>query len=52
VEIAHAQYYGWALKNRDTLLPTPQQLENCMRAVEAAQLPLAGKVRIDGVVPD
>ena len=22
VEIAHAQYYGWALKNRDGLLPT------------------------------
>ena len=52
VEIAHAQYYGWALKNRDTLLPTPQQLENCMRAVEDAQLRLAGKVRIDCVVPD
>jgi pyrroloquinoline quinone biosynthesis protein E len=52
MEIAHAQYYGWALKNRDTLLPTPQQLENCMRAVEAAQLRLAGKIRIDSVVPD
>lgn len=52
VEIAHAQYYGWALRNRDTLLPTPQQLENCMCAVEAAQLRLAGKVRIDCVVPD
>ena len=52
VEIAHAQYYGWALKNRDALLPTPQQLENCLRAVEAAQLRLAGKIRIDSVVPD
>jgi pyrroloquinoline quinone biosynthesis protein E len=52
VEIAHAQYYGWALKNRDTLLPTPQQLENCMRAVEAAQQRLAGTMRIDCVVPD
>jgi PqqA peptide cyclase len=52
VEIAHAQYYGWALKNRDTLLPTPQQLENCIRAVEEAQQRLAGKVRIDSVVPD
>lgn len=52
VEIAHAQYYGWALKNRDALLPTPQQLESCLRAVEAAQLRLAGKVRIDSVVPD
>jgi pyrroloquinoline quinone biosynthesis protein E len=52
VEIAHAQYYGWALKNRDTLLPTPQQLENCMRMVEGAQQRLAGKLRIDCVVPD
>ena len=52
VEIAHAQYYGWALRNRDSLLPTSQQLENCLRAVEAAQLRLAGKVRIDSVVPD
>jgi pyrroloquinoline quinone biosynthesis protein E len=52
IEIAHAQYYGWALKNRDSLLPTPQQLENCIRVVEAAQFRLAGRVRIDCVVPD
>ena len=52
VEIAHAQYYGWALKNRDALLPTAEQLWNCLRAVEAAQLRLAGKIRIDSVVPD
>jgi pyrroloquinoline quinone biosynthesis protein E len=52
VEIAHAQYYGWALKNRDALLPTRDQLENCIRVVGAAQLRLAGKVRIDSVVPD
>ncbi len=52
IEIAHAQYYGWALKNRDTLLPTPQQLENCLRAVEQAQQRLTGKIRIDSVVPD
>lgn len=52
VEIAHTQYYGWALRNRDALLPTPQQLEKCMRAVAAAQQRLAGKVRIDCVVPD
>jgi len=52
IEIAHAQYYGWALKNRDHLLPTQQQLEKCVRAVEAAQERLAGKTRIDCVVPD
>jgi pyrroloquinoline quinone biosynthesis protein E len=52
IEIANAQYYGWALKNRAFLLPTAKQLQDCMRAVEAAQLRLAGKVRIDNVVPD
>jgi len=52
IEIAHAQYYGWALKNREHLLPTPEQLDNCMRAVESAQTRLAGKARIDCVVPD
>ena len=52
LEIAHAQYYGWALKNRDTLIPTREQLENCMRMVEVAQERLSGRMRIDCVVPD
>jgi pyrroloquinoline quinone biosynthesis protein E len=52
LEIAHAQYYGWALKNRDTLIPTRDQLENCMRIVEVAQERLSGRMRIDCVVPD
>jgi len=52
LEIAHTQYYGWALKNRDTLMPTRPQLENCLRAVEAAQKRLAGRMKIDYVVPD
>jgi pyrroloquinoline quinone biosynthesis protein E len=52
LEIAHAQYYGWALKNRDTLLPTQKQLENSLLIVEAAQERLSGRMRIDCVVPD
>ena len=52
LEIAHAQYYGWALKNRDTLLPTREQLDECMRIVESAQERLSGRMRIDCVVPD
>ena len=52
LEIAHAQYYGWALKNRDTLMPTREQLENCLRIVEAARERLSGRMRIDCVVPD
>jgi pyrroloquinoline quinone biosynthesis protein E len=52
VEIAHAQYYGWALLNRKDLLPTSQQLANCLRAVQAAQTRVAGKMRVDCVIPD
>jgi len=52
LEIAHSQYYGWALKNRNTLMPTREQLEKCMRIVEAAQGRLAGQMRIDCVIPD
>jgi PqqA peptide cyclase len=52
MEIAHTQYYGWALKNRSALLPTRVQLEKATEAVAAADKRLAGRIRIDFVVPD
>jgi pyrroloquinoline quinone biosynthesis protein E len=52
MEIAHTQYYGWALKNRAALLPTRIQLENAVEVVAAAEKRLAGRIRIDSVVPD
>ena len=52
VEIAHAQYYGWALANRAALLPTHAQLEKAVAIVDAAEKRLAGRIRIDSVVPD
>jgi pyrroloquinoline quinone biosynthesis protein E len=52
MEIAHTQYYGWALKNRRALLPTRAQLEKAVEAVAAAEKRLAGRIRIDSVVPD
>ncbi len=52
MEIAHAQYYGWALKNRSALLPTRVQLDRAVAVVAAAEERLRGKVRIDMVVPD
>ncbi len=52
VEIAHAQYYGWALANRAALLPTRAQLEKAVAIVTEAEKRLAGKTRIDSVVPD
>ena len=52
VEIAHTQYYGWALENRAALMPTAAQLEKALAVVAAAAARLKGSVRIDSVVPD
>jgi PqqA peptide cyclase len=52
VEIAHTQYYGWALANRAALMPTHAQIDAAVRIVADAEKRLAGRVRIDSVVPD
>jgi PqqA peptide cyclase len=52
MEVAHVQYYGWALVNRDALLPTREQLDDATAAVEAARARLKGVLMIDYVVPD
>ncbi len=52
IEIAHTQYYGWALANRAALLPTRAQLENAVAIVTEAEKRLAGRIRIDSVAPD
>ena len=52
VEIAHAQYYGWALANRAALMPTRVQVEKAVSIVAEAEKRLAGRIRIDSVVPD
>ncbi len=52
VEIANAQYYGWALANRAALMPTREQLEKAIAVIADAEQRLAGRIRIDSVVPD
>ena len=52
LEVAHVQYYGWALRNRAALLPSRRQLDAATAAVEAARVRLAGIMVIDYVVPD
>ncbi|MGH9591649.1 MAG: radical SAM protein, partial [Bryobacteraceae bacterium] len=37
MEIANVQYYGWALRNRDALLPTREQLDRSVEIVDAAR---------------
>lgn len=52
LEVAHVQYYGWALANRDALLPTRDQLDKATRVVEQARQAHRGRLVIDYVVPD
>ncbi|MFC7735221.1 pyrroloquinoline quinone biosynthesis protein PqqE [Roseomonas sp. GCM10028921] len=52
LEVAHVQYYGWALRNRDALLPSRAQLDAATRTVTEARERLRGRLVIDYVVPD
>ncbi|WP_207486039.1 pyrroloquinoline quinone biosynthesis protein PqqE [Arenibaculum pallidiluteum] len=52
LEVAHVQYYGWALANRAALMPTRAQLDRATETVEEARRIHAGRLVIDYVVPD
>ena len=52
LEIAHVQYYGWALRNREALLPTRDQWERSLAIIAAARDRLKGRMRVDFVAPD
>jgi pyrroloquinoline quinone biosynthesis protein E len=51
VEIAHVQYYGWALKNRAGLMPTREQVDDAISIVESLRATHRGQFVIDAVVP-
>ena len=52
VEIAHVQYYGWALRNRAMLMPTAAQVAHAAETVERLRRHHHGEIVIDAVVPD
>jgi len=52
VEFAHVQYYGWALANRDRLLPTREQVNRSVETLKRAEERLRGRIRVEYVVPD
>lgn len=52
VELAHTQYYGWALHNRAALLPTRQQLDKAGQIVAAAKQRRICPMGILYVIPD
>jgi pyrroloquinoline quinone biosynthesis protein E len=52
IELAHTQYYGWALRNRGGLLPSRAQLERAQEVVRAAHARLQGRMEVVYVLPD
>jgi pyrroloquinoline quinone biosynthesis protein E len=52
LELANTQYYGWALRNRAALMPTPEQLVAAEPIVRAAVSRLRGTMEIVYVVAD
>ena len=52
LEIAHVQYYGWALKNRSMLMPTEKQVHDSLEIVANAKERLRGKIQLESVFPD
>jgi pyrroloquinoline quinone biosynthesis protein E len=52
LELANTQYLGWALANRDALLPSEEAVAAARRQVAAARARLEGKMEIAFVLPD
>ncbi len=52
LELANTQYQGWALPNRDALMPTAAQLGEARAIAGAARERLEGKMEVVYVVPD
>jgi PqqA peptide cyclase len=52
IELANTQYYGWAVLNRESLMPTRAQIERSEAIVDRAVEKYRGKMQIIYVLPD
>lgn len=52
IEVATVQFHGWALKNRDALMPTREQAAEATRIVDEARERLKGTLVLDYVPAD
>ena len=52
VELANTQYYGWAARNRDRLLPSREQLQRAEQVTQRFRERVGQRMRIFFVVPD
>ena len=52
VELAHTQFYGWALRNRTALMPTAEQVATARRDAEEARRRFGDAIELVHVVAD
>ena len=52
LELANVQFYGWAYRNREALMPTLKQVRHGETVVAAARERLRGRMEIVYVLPD
>ena len=52
IELANTQYYGWAVLNRESLMPTRAQIERSEAIVDCAAEKYRGRMQIIYVLPD
>lgn len=52
IELAHAQYYGWGLINRDALLPDRTSVVAARATLDRLRAATQGRIVIDYVPPD
>ena len=52
LELANAQYYSWAVVNRDHLLPSKEQLDTAERITNEYREKIGDRMKIIFVVPD
>jgi len=52
IELANAQYLGWALLNQSSLLPSREQVETARVLAAAAREHLRGRIEVSYVAPD
>jgi pyrroloquinoline quinone biosynthesis protein E len=52
LELANTQYYGWAMKNRDQLMPTLDQVREAERVVAGYRERIGDRCKLLFVVPD
>ncbi len=52
LELANTQFYGWAFREKEALLPTRAQIQAAERIAVAAQRRLRGKMEVLYILPD